>query len=77
MPSRRWNALNGKNRRFKRNVYSVEVRLEMLRPDAMVTAIEPSLQVAQDEVNERQVLLRNVRIAALRDLREPAALSVA
>ena len=55
----------------------VEVRLKMLRRDAMVNAIEPGLQVAEDKVDERQVLLRNVGIAALRDLRdlrEPVAL---
>ena len=51
----------------------VEVRLKMLRRDAMVNAIQPGLQVAEDKVDERQGLLRNVGIAALRDLREPVA----
>ena len=48
----------------------VEVRLKVLRRDAMVNAIQPGLEVAQYKVDERQVLLRNVGIAALRDLRE-------
>ena len=52
----------------------VEIRLKVLRRDAMVNAIEPGLQVAEDKVDERQVLFRNVGIAALRDLREPVAL---
>ena len=39
-----------------------------------MNAIQPGLQVAEDEVDERQVLLRYVGIAALRDLREPVAL---
>lgn len=50
----------------------VEVRLKVLRRDAMVNAIEPCLEVAEYKVNERQVLLRNVGIVALRDLRETA-----
>ena len=52
----------------------VQVRLKVLRRDAVVNAIQPGFQVAEDEVDKRQVLLRDVRIATLRDLREPVAL---
>ena len=52
----------------------VQVCLEVLRRDAVVNAIQPGLQVAEDEVDERQVLLRDVGIAALRNLCEPVAL---
>ena len=48
----------------------VEIRLKMLRRDAMVNAIEPGLEVAEDKVDEWQVLFCNVGITALRDLRE-------
>ena len=51
----------------------VQVRLKVLRRDAVVNAIQPGFQVAEDEVDKRQVLLRDVRIATLRDLREPVA----
>ena len=51
----------------------VQVRLKVLRRDAVVNAIQPGLQVAEDEVDERQMLLRDVGIATLHDLREPVA----
>jgi len=35
----------------------------------VVDAIEPGLQIAEDEVNKRQMLFCNVGVAALRDLR--------
>src|ERR1035437_2786840 len=37
-----------------------QVRLKVLRRDAVVNAIQPGLQVAEDEVDERQMLLRDV-----------------
>src|ERR1700674_39176 len=73
MPSRLWNALNGKNRLLKEREL-VQVRLKVLRRDTVVNAIQPGLQVAEDEVDKRQVLLRDVGVAALRDLRKMVAL---
>ena len=52
----------------------VQVRLKVLRRDTVVNAIQPGLQVAEDEVDKRQVLLRDVGVAALRDLRKMVAL---
>ena len=39
----------------------------MLMTDAMVDAVEPSLQVGEDEVDDRQILFGNLRVAALGD----------
>ena len=48
----------------------VQVCMKVLWRHAVVNAIQPSFEVAEDEVNKWQVLLRDVRIATLRDLRE-------
>ena len=45
----------------------VEVGLQVLRADAVVGAEQPSLQVGEDEMDYRQVLLGNSRIAPFRD----------
>jgi len=39
----------------------------MLMTDTMVDAVEPSLQVSEDEVDDRQILFGNLRVAALGD----------
>lgn len=41
----------------------VQVRLEMLRAHAVVDAIQPRLQVAENQVDEREVFLCDLRIA--------------
>ena len=39
----------------------------MLMTDAMVDAVEPSLQVSEDEVDDRQILFGNLLVTALGD----------
>jgi hypothetical protein len=46
----------------------VEVRLEVLRRDAVMDAVQPRLEVRVDEVDQRQVLLGDLRILPLCDL---------
>ena len=45
----------------------VEVGLQMLRADTIVDAAEPGLQVAEDEVDDRQELFGDLGIAAFGD----------
>ena len=45
----------------------VEVGLQMLSTDAVVRAVEPRLEIREDEVNDRQVVLCHVRISAFSD----------
>ena len=47
----------------------VQVRLKVLGRDSVVNAIQPGLQIPEDQVDEWQVLLGDVGIPALRDLR--------
>ena len=47
----------------------VEVGLEMLRAHAMVDAVEPGLQVGEDEVDHRHELFGNLGVAASRSSR--------
>jgi hypothetical protein len=72
MSSRLWNPLNGKKRLTKRNVNSFKYGWRCCDETPWWTPF--SKVKVPDEVDRRQVLLRDVMVAALRDLSKKVAL---